>query len=341
MLSRTIIRGNCRFLVRLLLLVRPRLTWRGKRRPRTMSKQLLLPTAHMFASILTIVHPVFAQPKALPGPAPGKFIEIGGHKLHFRCTGPVDARPTVVFEAGGGGFSKDWTSVQEILAARFRTCAYDRAGLGWSEPGPAPRTLRQEVFELHTARDLAGISTPMILVGQSIGALNVRLYTEQYGSEVGGIVLVDPTDESSTLFSLRENRWIRLRDMAAGRTVPAPRSTGPPSSGYRPEEDYLGEEAQLFYLRRKENPEPFGDRPLIVLAAGKRPPPPGMTEDSYRDLRREKDQERLETARLSRNSKFILDPGSGHDIQIDNPELVARAVEEVVIAVTRKTKLAH
>jgi pimeloyl-ACP methyl ester carboxylesterase len=81
----------------------------------------------------------------------------------------------VIFEAGGGAFSKDWTAVQSLLKARVRSCAYDRAGLGWSEPGPAPRTMSQEVFELHALLDAARISGPVILVGQSMGALNVRL----------------------------------------------------------------------------------------------------------------------------------------------------------------------
>ena len=304
-----------------------------------MTNKLLVRAAQVLGFILGVVQPGLTQSKAPPGPAPGTLVEIGGHKLHFHCAGPADARPAVIFESGGGGFSQDWTAVQKILGERTRSCGYDRAGLGWSEPGPAPRTMRQEAFELHAAREAIGIPTPLILVGQSIGALNVRLYTEQYGSEVAGIVLVDPTDESSTLFNLKEKRWVPLRELAKGRAVPAPRVTGALSVGYRPEDDYLGEEAQALYLHRKENPQPFGDRPLIVLAAGKRPPPPGMTEESYRDLRREKDQERVETANLSRNSKFILDPESGHNIETDHPELVARAVEEVVQAVIKKGRL--
>ena len=79
------------------------------------------------------------------GSAPGKFIDVYGHKMHIHCVGPEAARPVVILEAGGGGFSKDWNAVQNLLEPEVRTCAYDRAGLGWSEPGPAPRTLKQEV----------------------------------------------------------------------------------------------------------------------------------------------------------------------------------------------------
>jgi pimeloyl-ACP methyl ester carboxylesterase len=291
-------------------------------------------------SVLGVVLGSFAQSPVPLGPAPGEMVDIGGHKLHVRCVGPRDAKPVVIFEAGGGAFSKDWVQVQGLLARRVRTCAYDRAGLGWSEPGPAPRTLAQEVFELHTLLESANVSGPFVLAAQSLGALNARLFTEGYGNDVAGIVLVDPADESSMLFNVRAKRWMTLRDQATGRTIPSARNTGPPSTGYKPEEDYLGDEAQLLYLEREKNPQPFGDRPLFVLAAGKRPPPPGMTEDSYKDIRRAIDQDRAEAAHLSRNSKFVLDASSGHDIQIDDPKAVAKAVEYVVAAVRHQTKLA-
>src|SRR5439155_23728487 len=90
-------------------------------------------------------------------PAPGLLVDIGGHKLHIRCVGPSGGKPTVILEAGGGGFSRDWSLVQDLLSARVRTCAYDRAGLGRSEPGPAPRTMRQEVFELHALLEAAKV----------------------------------------------------------------------------------------------------------------------------------------------------------------------------------------
>ncbi len=190
--------------------------------------------------ILGVTTLVFGQLPSPLGSAPGRLVDVGGHKLHINCIGPPDAKPIVVFESGGGAFSKDWLAVQTLVAKRIRTCAYDRAGLGWSDPGPAPRTLKQEVFELHTLLKSAGIRGPLILVGQSIGALNVRLYTMQHGNEVAGVVLVDPADESSMLFYLRANRWMKLRDQATGRTVPPARIAGPPSTGYKPDEDYLG-----------------------------------------------------------------------------------------------------
>ena len=273
------------------------------------------------------------------GPPPGVLVAIGSHTLHLRCVGSAGRGPTVILEAGGGGFSSGWSRVQDLLSPRVRSCAYDRAGSGWSEPGPAPRTMRQEVFELHALLEAAKEPGPFVLVGQSIGGLLVRLYAEQYGSDVAGMVLVDPTHESSVLYSVPAARWVRLREQATARSVPEPRREGKASTQYNPEDDYLAEEFQQMYLSRTTNPEPLGNRPLIVLAAGKQPPPPGTSEELWKELRQEKDDQKTDLARLSRNSKLVRDPSSGHAIHVDNPQLVAHAIEEVLEAASKGVRL--
>jgi len=273
------------------------------------------------------------------GPAPGVLVDIGGHKLHIRCVGPADATATVILEAGGGGFSTTWSRVQDLLPSRVRSCAYDRAGSGWSEPGPAPRTMKQEVFELHALLRAAKVRGPLVLVGHSIGGLLVRLYADRYGSDVVGVVLVDPAHESAVLYSLPLGRWVRLREQARDRVVPDPRREGKASTQYNPDDDYLAEGFRALYVGRQANPEPLGNRPLIVLGAGKRPPPPGTSDSLWEVLRSERDQQVRDLAGLSRNSKFVLDSASGHAIQQDNPSLVAHAIEEVLEAATRHARL--
>jgi pimeloyl-ACP methyl ester carboxylesterase len=92
--------------------------------------------------------------------------------------------------------------------------------------------------------------------------------------------------------------------------------------------------------RRSSNPEPLGNRPLIVLASGKQqPPPPGTAEDLWKKLVQEKNEQKTDLARLSRNSRFIRDPSSGHNIHTDNPQFVARAIEEVVEAAAKGVRL--
>jgi pimeloyl-ACP methyl ester carboxylesterase len=266
-------------------------------------------------------------------PLPGQLVDVDGHRMHIRCVGPANATPTVVLEAGGGGFSTSWSRVQELLSANVRSCAYDRAGLGLSEPGPAPRTMRQEAFELRELLAATHVARPLVLVGHSVGGINMRIYAERYGTDVAGLVLVDPTHESTVLYNTRVARWARIRELATGRAIPEPRREGKAAAGYDPDADYFADELQALFESRRTNPQPLGDRPLFVIAAGRRPPPPGTSDSLWGELKREKEAQVLDLAALSRNAKFVVDSASGHQIPSDNPALVARAIEAVVDAV--------
>lgn len=109
----------------------------------------------------------------------GTFQNLGYHKLFVKESGPNSARYTVVFESGAGGNSGDWERVLSFLPTTIKTIVYDRAGLGKSEKGPLPRTMAQEVFEMHKLLE-SKVKGHLILVGQSIGGLLVRTYTEKY-----------------------------------------------------------------------------------------------------------------------------------------------------------------
>ena len=81
--------------------------------------------------------------------------------------------------------------MQPEVARLTRVCAYDRAGVGWSDPSPGPRTSRVFAEELHTLLHNAGVAPPFVLVGHSMGGLDVRMYASLYRAEVAGLVLVD------------------------------------------------------------------------------------------------------------------------------------------------------
>jgi pimeloyl-ACP methyl ester carboxylesterase len=124
-------------------------------------------------------------------PPPGQLVNVDGYQLHIYCTG--EGSPTVILEAAFPGTVNSWSWVQPEVAKATRVCAYDRAGMGWSDPGPEPRDARQIGSGLHTLLDNAGIEGPYVFVGHSLGGLFVRQYVAQYPDEVAGMVLVEAT----------------------------------------------------------------------------------------------------------------------------------------------------
>src|SRR5215203_2729080 len=122
-------------------------------------------------------------------PPPGQMVDVGGYRMHIICVG--QGSPTVVLDAGSGGFSAHWVRVQRQVSGTTRVCAYDRAGMGWSEMGPDPRDAKQITSELHTLLGKAGIKGPYVLVGHSLGGVSMQTYAHRYPDEVAGVVLVD------------------------------------------------------------------------------------------------------------------------------------------------------
>lgn len=126
---------------------------------------------------------------------PGELIDIGGYKLHFYSMGT--SRPTVVLDHSLGGI-EGYLLIQDI-AKIARVCIYDRAGYGWSERSPYQRSSAQIVKELDTLLNNSGIEPPFILVGDSSGSFNMRLYAYKFPEKVIGMVLTDGLHESVML----------------------------------------------------------------------------------------------------------------------------------------------
>jgi len=123
-------------------------------------------------------------------PPPGKLLDIGTHRLHLLEEG--QGSPTIILEAGLMSTVLSWSEIQSALAQSYRVVSYDRAGLGWSDLGPMPRTAERMVEELHTLLERAAIPPPYVLVGHSFGGLTMPLFAARYPQETAGVVLVDP-----------------------------------------------------------------------------------------------------------------------------------------------------
>jgi pimeloyl-ACP methyl ester carboxylesterase len=134
-------------------------------------------------------------------PPPGRLVDVGGYRLHLAVTGDESARPTVILDSGMVSFSSNWAWVQPELAKVTRVVAYDRAGLGWSDPGPRPRDAGQCAKELYAALQDLGITGPFVLAGHSYGGLTVRAFAALYPDEVAGMVLVDGS---------HPDQWVRF-----------------------------------------------------------------------------------------------------------------------------------
>jgi pimeloyl-ACP methyl ester carboxylesterase len=280
-------------------------------------------------------------------PAPGQLVDVGGYRLHIQCVGT--GSPTVVLDAGLGGASLDWSLVQPALGTTTRVCAYDRAGMGWSDPGPAPRTPGQIARELHTLLTKAGIPGPYVLVGHSLAGKNVRMYTLQYPEEVAGLVLVDTRSEYvdshiSTAeadafpqqLQAQGTQYALARRFGIARLVGA-NLLGIPAAlpdATRTAMALLTSQPQAIAATTAEGTERatddgaleaapgLGDRPLMVLAA----------EDSMQHLPFWPEAQQG-LAALSTNGRLITALGSRHAIHWDQPALVIDAVQQVVAQV--------
>jgi pimeloyl-ACP methyl ester carboxylesterase len=269
-------------------------------------------------------------------PPPGTLVDVGGHRLHLSCTGR--GRPTVILEAGLPGSSLDWTLVQPKLAKLTTVCAYDRAGYGWSEPGPRPRTSLRITDELHALLGQAGVFGPYVLVGHSLGGLHVRLYASRFPTQVGGVVLVDVPSEEAVrrrpprvvkLLWCEVEIWFGLRrlEQALGldgdapklpstvRQVAAARAMRPATC--RAAHDEASVEAEsLWEVRQAAG---LGSKPLMVVTRGRDLDPPWRAGQAA-------------LLRLSTNSSQVVAPGSGHHVQLDRPDVVVEAVRTVLAA---------
>jgi len=303
-----------------------------------------------------------AQPIDI-GPAPGRLVDIGGRRLHLRCSG--SGSPTVVIEAGASAFAIDWTLVQPEAARARRVCAYDRAGSGWSDPRPDVETPARIVADLHALLAAAGERPPYVLVGHSAGGLYVRLYQLDYPNEVAGLVLVDPSTEDR-LFTLFQGRAVAISSLTAEQlatTLPAsgnvpgptrsPQTGAPfdrlPSDLYRRRveldrrliasfpptvpaavvrESAEGQRAGLARLleSRGRPDNPMGRVPVVVLTRGLEQTP-GIAENH------------AALAAVSGNSRHTVVPGTLHEIHLSAPPSVVQAIGDVCDAAQTKARL--
>ena len=298
-------------------------------------------------------------------PPPGKMVDIGARRMQINCLG--QGSPTVVFESGAGPLGGlDWGNVQRRIAAFTRACSYSRAGELWSDPARTPLTAKRVAQDLHATLVAAGEKPPYVLVGHSIGGPYIVTYTGLYPDEVAGLVLVDPAypDEFVRLAAivgpanagfndiLRPLRvanaldWTGLARLLFSARAQDPKL--PPGAGatgvawlFRTLPTLVDEYEQApAILLESGQYRNFGSRPVIVLSSGIGSVPYAAQLGITRDQAERSDQAWLsmnkEEASWSTRGQQRTVTGAEHAIQLDRPQAVIAAIQDVIVAVTTK-----
>jgi pimeloyl-ACP methyl ester carboxylesterase len=282
-------------------------------------------------------------------PAPGKMYSVNGHDMHIYCTG--EGSPTIVLESGGGNGFLKWAKVQTGLSKTTRVCSYDRAGFGWSTPGPDPRDADNVASELHALLQQAGVHGPLVLMGHSMGGIFIRAYTKHYPQDVAGLIFVDgatPMQEDHGSAELRaalsHPKYVYYPYVLFA-ALGLQRVAGWCSAERGFEEPDATRIAQLecgklfstiwneyTNLQRSGeetiNTGPYGGLPVLIFSRDPQldrqstdlPPRLALELSVVWD----QDQEALK--RLSTRSRRIIAKGSGHPIQVERADLLNREV---------------
>jgi pimeloyl-ACP methyl ester carboxylesterase len=282
--------------------------------------------------------------------APGEMIDIGGRRLHLVRRG--HGAPTVILESGGGGGSstQDWPLLGRL--ARFtHALSYDRAGLGWSDPAPTPKTFDGMASDLDALLASAGESPPFVLVGGSFGGLLMRAYCRRFLAKVASVVFVDTADEAKYFPTMRRMLLFHeaeLRREAARAERGEVLAEAEPAINAATGLDDVTKAGMRYVLGLRSHfeaaldelqaaaratsdemapgkPGSLGDRPLIVLSAGR----------SAQNVAWQEGWAAAQTrlAALSRRGVHLVAENNGHSLALENPKLVGAAVEAVARAV--------
>lgn len=265
---------------------------------------------------------------------PGNFASLGTHRLYVDCRG--DGEPRVLIDYGIGGAAVEWRAIQAALARDTTVCVYDRAGYGWSDPGPSPRTAAQAAGEIAALADAEGWGEPLVLVGHSFGGFDVRHFAATWPDRVAGLVLLDSSLAGTGVVDAPQANF-------AGRRHPM-------NDALLEEDVEDGDFAIARYLnsRRKaiftqmDELGHFAESGAQVAAAGPLPPVPLVVvtrdpahgaPDAAVEARWQEGQRALAAA--SPVGEWRTAEGSGHEIHRDRPDVVIDAVRRVLARMPR------
>lgn len=263
-------------------------------------------------------------------PTPGKRYDVGGYSIHMVCMG--HGHPTVLIDTGLGDDSTDWLKVQQAASAQSKVCVYDRPGYGWSDVGPQPRNSAHIAYELERLIEAASLTGPLVLVGHSFGGYNIRMYAANHPENVAGMVLVDASHENQYEAL---NIQLPKRFGRHGAVLILPKTTTGTMNLDKPtalrERAIHAARSEITALYQSalqvQRLHAIPRVPLIVISRGR------SEWQGYHDAaKREKIWMSLQHDlwRLSPISQHIFANRSGHDIHVEQPEVVVKAISDVL-----------
>ena len=288
---------------------------------------------------LSVTAQAATQAKSNAKPYPGKLIDIGSHRLHINCVG--EGSPTVIIDSGIGGISLEWSKIQSKLSSQYKVCSYDRAGYGWSDPGPTPRTTARISRELRILLSEAEIEGPYILVGHSFGGYNIRYFASEYPELVAGMIFVDASHpqqfnteefkrEKPKTKKVAHKNTVKIRIMrpVVSKNFPLDKvhtayrlmSSFKSKMTVLNESEFMDLSAKQVVSHSNQKPYPF---PVMIITRGKRVWPHNEMGD-----RREQKWANLQNdmENLSLDTKHLMAYKSGHVVHLDQPNLVSRNI---------------
>ncbi|MFO1350559.1 MAG: alpha/beta hydrolase [Gammaproteobacteria bacterium] len=271
--------------------------------------------------------------------APGTYYWIGDHRMHLVCQG--SGTPSVILEAGLGGTSLDWVYILPGVAQFTRVCSYDRAGYGWSDASPSPRTSEVIAAELDELLETAHVRKPYLMVGHSFGGLITRLFAAQHPEKIIGIVLIDATHEAqdqrfakgqvNTQITPRpERNFVIANYYQVPDALPEPARRIAQTLAIRPNAvaTLYGELRSMHLSLEKMqawNPR-IPDVPLLVMAHDARASATTATARRMADIWMEMQQDLVSR---THHGHFTVIENSGHHIQLDRPDKVLEGIRSI------------
>ena len=299
-----------------------------------------------FILIFCLIETIHAgDTSMLLGSPAGKFYEVDQHRMHIECSG--ESETTIIVDSGIGGSSIEWSMVRDILENGIRFCTYDRSGYGWSDPGASKRTTENISSELHELLHVSGQKPPYVFIGHSFGGFTARYFSYQYPNEVIGLILIESShpDQAELMGKLKTGSNKRTTGVNPLQ-LPHKDFINKLAENRRLQAGFLNsrrkaifsqmDEIKYFQTSANQVKEafPIPEIPIVVITHGKKIWP--LTTEGQ-EMERIWTNLQQSLTELTNQGEHIIAKNSGHNVHLDEPELIANTIKQLLHKLNKGT----